>query len=335
MGHYDARAATVRGGSRYIPVFGRDDRSMNVQPVVINTADDRSWDGMLYRPLGPSGGRRRLGVVLVHGSVGNYISGLPRALSFGIARAGYTVLATNTRMANYGVFFGGGLLNRTPLDLDAALGLLRRLDFQQVVLVGFSMGATIVTHYQALRRPAEVVGVGTVAHPASLPRSTRRRWERFDSEPSYEETTALVRERLRPDPEDPSRDRIFVARRAAGPTDLPRDAEIWTYRTWWFSRGPEAYHAISRLRIGQVTVPVALIQGDEDEIVPVTEGPELAKIAELGTCPDVTLETVPGADHVFSGCEAPLTEALVAWLDQLLATLEPAEPAALVGHGSL
>ncbi len=328
MGHHRARGPTLRGGRRYIPVFGRDDRSMRAQPVVLNTADDHSWDGMIYGPLGPTGGRRRLGVVLVHGSVGNYISGLPRELSFGIVEAGYTVLAMNTRMANYGVFFGGGLLHRTPLDIDAALALMRRLDFRRLVLVGFSMGATLVTHYQALRRPEDVVGVGTVAHPASLPRSTRRRWEQFGSDPSYEEATALVRERLRPDPEDRSRDRIFVARRAAGPSDRPLDAEIWTYRTWWFSRGPEAYHAISRLRVGQVTVPVALVQAGDDEIVPVTEGPELARIAELGACPDVSLETIAGADHVFTGREAPLIGALVAWLDRLLEKLRDAEASA-------
>ncbi len=51
-------------------------------------------------------------------------------MSFGLANAGFTVLSVNTRMANYGVIFGGGLMHHTPLDLDAALDVLRRRGFR-------------------------------------------------------------------------------------------------------------------------------------------------------------------------------------------------------------
>lgn len=300
-------------------LFGRDDRALHSQPVELVTADKKRWDGMLYRPQKRTGGRRRVAVVIVHGSVGNYVSGFPRRLSFGVANAGYTVLSANTRMANYGVFFGGGLQHRVPLDLDAALALLGRHGFRRVVLVGFSMGATIVTHYQALRRPPEVIGVGTLAHPASLPGATRRRWGMFDASPTYEEVSERARGVVRPDPDDPTGDRIVVVRRASGPTDRPRDAEIWTLRTFWFSRGPEAYHAISRLRVGRVTVPLAFMQAGADELVPLKEGPELAGIARRGLSPDVSLETIDHADHVFWGREDMVVEALVAWLDRVRA----------------
>lgn len=299
------------------PLFGTDDRALSAQPVVISTTDKKTWDGMIYRPQHPTGGRRRMAVLIVHGSVGNYVSGLPRRLSFGIASAGFTVLAVNTRMANYGVFFGGGLLHRTPLDIDAALALLGRIGFRQVVLVGFSMGATIATHYQALRRPAQVVGLATVAHPASLPGATRRRWQQFNSWPTYEDVALRARVALRPDPEKSPNDRIVVVRRASGPSDRPRDAEIWTLKTFWFARGPEAYHAVSRLRVGQVTVPMAIIQAGADELVPSSEGQELATIAERGACPGVWLEEIDGANHVFSGYEDPVADALVAWIDRL------------------
>jgi pimeloyl-ACP methyl ester carboxylesterase len=269
---------------------------------------------MIYRPEGEPR-RRRLAVLVIHGSVGNYLTGVPRRISFGLANAGFTVMSVNTRMANYGVIFGGGLMHRTPLDLDAAIDVLRRRGFRRVVLLGFSLGATVVTHYQALRQPAEVVGVATLAHPASLPGALRLRWDHFGAEPGYEEVAEMVHTQLAPDFEDGRRDRIFHVRRGRGFGDRPVDGEVWTYRTWWWSRGPRAPHAESRLRIGHVTVPLAIVQAGEDELVRDAEGPELEAIARQGDCPSVFRTTIPGADHVFAGREAELTEAVVDWLD--------------------
>jgi len=302
-----------RGGGRR-PLFGADDRALGIDLVVTQTEDGQRWDGMIFRP-GRASRRRRLAVLVVHGSVGNYVSGVPRRVSFALANAGFTVMSVNTRMANYGVIFGGGLMHRTPLDLDAALSVLRRRGFQRIALLGFSMGATMVTHYQALRRPPDVVGVCTLAHPASLPAALRLRWDYYDSEPTYAEVADAAHLRLAPDYESSERDRIFVVRRARGFGDRPVDGEVWTYRTWWFSRGPRAPHAESRLRIGSVTVPLAIIQAGEDELVRVSEGPELEGLARQGDCPSVVRETIPGADHVFAGRDRELTEACVEWLD--------------------
>jgi dienelactone hydrolase len=302
--------------ARRRPRFGRDDRDLAIDLVVTKTADGASWDGMLYTPpQGADPRRRRLAVLVIHGSVGNYLTGVPRRISFGLANAGFTVMSVNTRMANYGVIFGGGLMHRTPLDLDAALETLRRRGFRRIVLLGFSLGATVVTHYQALRQPPDVVGVATLAHPASLPGALRLGWDHFGADPGYEEVAELVHAQLAPDFEDGRRDRIFHVRRARGFGDRPVDGEVWTYRTWWWSRGPRAPHAESRLRIGHVTVPIALVQAGEDELVHDAEGPELEAIARQGDCPSVHRTTIPGANHVFGGCEHELTEAVVDWLD--------------------
>lgn len=311
-----SRRIAHRGGRRVrTPVFGRDDRALQIDLVVTHTEDGHSWDGMVFGQRGESSPRRRLAVLVIHGSVGNYLTGVPRRVSFGLANAGFTVLSANTRMANYGVFFGGGLMHRTPLDLDAALDVLRRRGFRRIVLLGFSMGSTIVTHYQALRQPPDVVGVCTLAHPASLPAALRLRWDHFGADPGYDEVAEMVHTRMAPDFEDRSRDRIFLVRRARGSGDGPMDGEIWTYRTWWHARGPRAPHAESRLRIGHVTVPLAIIQAGEDELVRASEGAELEAIARQGDCPSVVHETIPDADHVFGGCEPDLLDALVGWLD--------------------
>ena len=306
----------TRGGRRRTPLFGADDRGLAIDLVVTHTEDDQKWDGMIFKPGDDADPRRkRLAVLVVHGSVGNYLTGVPRRVSFGLAQAGFTVLSVNTRMANYGVIFGGGLMHRTPLDIDAALAVLRRRGFRRIVLLGFSMGSTIVTHYQALRQPPDVVGVCTLAHPASLPAALRLRWDHFGADPGYEEVSERVHHLLAPDFEDPRRDRIFLVQRARGFGERPLDGEIWTHRTWWFARGPRAPHAESRLRVGHVTVPLAIIQAGEDELVRESEGTELEAIARQGDCPSVLRETIPGADHVFTGLDEPLVEAVVSWLD--------------------
>jgi pimeloyl-ACP methyl ester carboxylesterase len=309
------------------PFFGRDDKRLRLELLTLDTEDRHRWDGILYLPPG-AGGRRtvaRPAVVVVHGSVGNFLSGVPRTVSFGLAQAGHPVLSINTRMANYGVFFGGGLLHRTPLDIDPAVAILRRRGYERIVLLGYSMGATMVTHYQAVRQAPEVVGLCTVAHPLSLPDSVRRRWARHGATPGYEEVERRARELLLPDPERSRNDEIFIVNRARGFTDEPSDAEVWTYRTWWFSRGPEASHAISARRIGAVAVPVGMMQAGADGLVLPDEGDELSRIALAGACPDARVTVIEGADHVFSGKDRELIEACLSWIES--AAAEPADPA--------
>jgi pimeloyl-ACP methyl ester carboxylesterase len=299
--------------------FGRDDRTLVTEPVVLETEDGYAWDGLYLRPRGGDAARRRLAALVVHGSVGNYVGGVPRRIGLGLAQAGFSVLTVNTRMANYGAFFGTGLFHRTPLDLDAALAVLRRLGHDHVVLVGYSMGATMVTHYQALRHRREVIGVCTLAHPRSLPLSLRRRWERYGARPGYDEVAQTARRVIGPDPDDDDADdRIFTVERASGPTAEPEHCEIWTYRTWWFSRGPEATHAVSAERIGGLRVPIAIIQAGADEIILPDEGAELADIAKGAGAPSVRLVTIPGADHVFRGYEAAAAAVCESWIQAVI-----------------
>lgn len=297
-------------------MFGRDDRRLETRMVLLEADDGGHRDGMLFRPRDPDAVNRRTGVLVVHGSVGNYLTGVPRHVSFGLAEAGFTVLSINTRMANYGVFFGAGLLNHVDHDVEAGVTALRRRGVSRIVLLGYSMGATVVSHYQAVHEPPEVIGVCTVAHPMSLPGSLRQRWERYGSVPSYAEMTALAGQALIQG-DDAAHDRIVIVRRAKGPTDLPEHAEIWTYRTWWHSRGPEALSAESRRWVGVLRVPLAIIQAERDGLVPHEEGVILRRLALEGGCPAVHLEYVEDADHVFTGCETAPAERVRAWIEGL------------------
>jgi len=300
------------------PAFGRDDREIHTRLVTLNTEDGHAWDGMLLRPRRGDPARRRLLVIVVHGSVGNYLSGVPRRVSFDLATQGFSVMSINTRMANYGVFFGSGLFHRTPLDLDAAMDVARGHGFSDVVLLGYSMGCTIATNYLAARNPPEVRGLCTIAHPLSLPGSLRRRWERFDATPTYDEVATIARPIVAEHSDEPPDDRIFTVMRANGPRDAPDNGEIWTYATWWSSRGPESPHAESRESIGRVSVPIAILQAGNDHLIPKTDGQDLAAIARGAGNSTVTLAAVEGADHVFTRTTGWVSHIAGTWLGGLM-----------------
>jgi pimeloyl-ACP methyl ester carboxylesterase len=303
------------------PVFTLDHPDLDLDLLVLPTEDGHEWDGLLGVPRGGDPRRRRVAVIVVHGSVGNYISGIPRRVAMGLAHDGFTILSVNTRMANYGAIFGSGLLHLTPLDLDPAVEALRRRGFDTIVLLGYSMGATIVTHYQALRRPPEVIGLCTLAHPASLANSLRRRWERYGASPPYAEVLQRARGALgadpSPGPRDDEGDEIFVVQRASGPTDAPAHCEIWTHRTWWFSRGPGVEHLMSRSRIEHVGVPVLFVQAGADEMIDPDEGHMLARFARKGGAPSARVVVVGGAGHTFRGQEGSVVRACTTWLEAL------------------
>ena len=293
-------------GLRRVARFGVADRPLRIEPLEVETADKKRWDGMLFEPRRQQ--HRGLACLVVHGAVGNYVSGFPRRLAFGLAERGHAVLSINTRMANYGAIFGGGLMQRTPADIAAGVDLLVRRGYGRVVLCGYSMGATMVTYYQATMGSPHVVALCTFAHPLSLPASLRRRWDRFGARPSYDIVAERVRAALGDTPEDSPGDRIMVVRRSQGPTDNPEHTEIWTYSSWWFSRGPQADAARSWRWMDRVGVPVAFIQAADDLLVGDDEADRLAALARQGGVELVEVDSIPGANHVFEGCEDAAVE---------------------------
>ncbi len=302
----------VRAGFRPHTAFGVDDGRTPVAHHVFRSTDGHGWDALHVLPA-RGGERAAVLVVVVHGSMGNYISGVPRRAAIELARAGFATLSVNTRMANFGVVYGGGLLDGTPADLDGALALAADLGYERVVMLGYGLGATVVTHHQALRRPEAVEAVCTLAHAPSLPEVLRTRWERLGARPAYD--AVLDEARARFGPGGTGEDAIVVVEHGAGDTDAPSDAEVWSYRAWWSSRGPDAPHAVSRLRVPEMTVPLALIQpGTDTEL---GYGPELAAVAREAGVP-VHLETMRGCDHTFFGAMPQASRAAAAWIDTTL-----------------
>ena len=280
------------------------------------------------RPREPAPGREDTLVIVVHGSMGGYLTGVPRRVAFVLAQHGLAALSINTRMANYGTIYGSGLLDEAPLDVDAALADARALGYTRVVLLGHSLGGVVVVRHQALRGAPEVVGVCTLAQPADLRESLRLRWERFGAEPGIDAVEAMARAAGVDDPE--GRDDIVIVRRGSGPGDAPKDAEVWSLRCWWRSRGPEAEAGDARRWVGRIGVPLMLVSAGDDPVVPDHSADVLAAIARDGGVP-VEVVHVHDADHSFWDRVPEALERVPEWIDGLgrptdAASARPAAP---------
>jgi pimeloyl-ACP methyl ester carboxylesterase len=126
-----------------------------------------------------------------------------------------------------------------------------------------------------------------------------------------------VRAALGDDLEDPKNDRIMLVHRSQGPSDRPEHTELWTYSTWWFSRGPEADAACSWRWIDQVNVPVALIQAGSDPLIADDEASRLAELARSSGARPVIVRQIPGANHIFDRRESEAVRAASDYVDLL------------------
>jgi alpha-beta hydrolase superfamily lysophospholipase len=284
--------------------------------LTLRAPDGQSHDAVLHvderaaRVRVRSAGRRTA-VVHCHGALGNFLVGTLRFLPAPLARAGFPVLVVETRLGNVGQLFGPGVFDEATRDVDAAVAWLRDAGYSHVVLSGLSTGATLATRFAATRHLPALRGLVLMSNPWGLPQAMRRRSHRYGSEPPYEEATRVVRDALAADPEA---DRVFVVERSRGPTREPRHAEVYTHRTWWSTRGPNATPAMAFRQIGQVWAPILLVQGAADDLVEGWEPDGLAAIARRAGNPDVEVALLPGAGHLFKGHEVPLADTIVRWL---------------------
>lgn len=277
-------------------------------------------DALLYRStVGNQESEKEPIVIHVHGFLGNFLDGSQRFLPPILARAGFSSIAINTRMANFGLFFGYGLLNDTIPQIDQVITFLKELGYGKIILSGYSLGTSIVLRYAAVRNdpskyPA-LKGVVALATPYSMPDSIRRRWDRWGSKPSYKQVYEEAREILKPDPYHSTEDRTILVYRARGNSFRPEHTEIYTYKTWWFLAGPEAETAKAYNKIPSIKIPILLIQGWYDDIVNPQECYDLARVALDAGNDDVSALYV-NAGHTFEGKEEELGEIIIRWLNR-------------------
>lgn len=259
---------------------------------------------------------RRTAQIHVHGIMGNFLVGTLRFLPAPYARVGLPMLVVETRMGNVGQLFGTAIPEEALLDLDAAITWLAEAGYDDLVVSGYSSGATMAVRFAATRRLPQLKAVVLYGAPWGLPQAAQQRCAHWESDPSYDDVAASVRRHVADDPDARAPDRLFTIAQSRGPTRRPTDSEVYTWRTWWHSRGPNAVPAMTFRQIGGVTVPILFVQGTADSVVVPDEVERLAALARAAGNANVDIAWVEGADHFFRGQEFTVTDTVIRWLNQ-------------------
>ena len=258
---------------------------------------------------------RRTAIVHVHGIMGNFLVGTLRFYPSPLARAGFPVLVLETRMANVGQLFGQAIFEEAIRDVEAAVRWLRAHDYDTIILSGLLerrharhplRGHPPRARPARPRLPRQPLGPAPV--DAAPGRALRRgsRLRRADRHRAARDRRQPRRARGRP----PLRGRAQPRARAP----RPADSEVYTYRTWWHSRGPAATAAMAFRQIGQVWAPILLVQGTGDDVVQFEEAVALAHVARTAGNRDVTVIRINDAPHSFEGHEIDTLDAVTSWL---------------------
>ena len=114
-------------------------------------------DGIYYHSTFKEGDRAQNDTIVihVHGFLGNFLDGSQRFLPPVLAEGGYSSLAINTRMANFGLFFGYGILNDTIPQIDRVVDYAKELGYKNILLSGYSLGTSIILRYASLRKRSQ------------------------------------------------------------------------------------------------------------------------------------------------------------------------------------
>jgi alpha-beta hydrolase superfamily lysophospholipase len=256
-------------------------------------------------------------VLIVHGVLGHFLArGTPRLLPNALVERGISSLSINTRLAFTGQIFGGGIFDDSVRDIDAAIDALAEEGFNKIYVLGWSLGANITVYYAVRGAHKNVKGIILEGCSSSLPLSHKRRLDKWGSIPSYEHIYEIAKKVLTPDPSETKNDRIFVVYRAWGPSFDPSDCEMFSYRTWWYMRSPEAQNAKTNEIIAGVKVPVLFIHGEHDDVVAADEVNELLGILKKAGNRKAELRFIPGAKHDCMENPSFTVDTVVEWINK-------------------
>jgi len=242
--------------------------------------------------------RDRPMLLQVHGSLGHFLArGTPRLLPHALAERGIDSLSINTRLAGAGQITGKGIFPDTSKEIEAAVRFLTEAGFERIFVLGYSLGASMVVYWAAGPGHSPVRGLVLEGCPYSIPASKLERWRKYGASPTYEEVYARAKELLGDDPYSSANDEIFVAYQSIGPTHSPGDDEIFTYKTWWFVCGPEAFGTMTYRHIAKIDLPMVLMRGDSDPLVAEWVPEALTTIAREAGNRNVSVVRIPTAHH--------------------------------------
>lgn len=297
----------------------RDSDSTEVFQELISIPTDGGNVNAIFYRCGNSGEKKEPVVIHVHGFLGNFLEGSQRFLPPLLAKYGYSSIAINTRLSNFSLFFGYGIVDSTIPQIDGVIKFLGNLGYDRIVISGYSLGGCIAVRYVSAKQGAEEIetlrGMIAIAAPYSMPDSIRRRWNKWQSIPSYDQVYEEAKEILGDDPANSPEDRTIIIRRARGDSFSPEHCEIYTYKTWWLLAGPEAASTKTYKQIENVKVPTLLIQGWDDKVVHPNETHDLSRAATEAGNKDVSAFYL-NAGHTLEGKEEELGEIITNWLQR-------------------
>ena len=234
----------------------------------------------------------------VHGLLGHFLArGTPRLLPHALLEHGFNSLSINSRLAAAGQMTSRGVFDDTIRDIDAAIDFLTQEGFQNIFILGYSLGAAMVVHWAANRQHPHVRGLVLEGIGFSIPDSHKKRCAQWGSTPTYEEIYERAKAVLGNDPYHTTQDETFVVYQATGPSHEPINSEIYTYKTWWFMIGPEAHSAMAHKHIARIRLPMLMIRGDNDPLVESWEPEAFATIVREAGNNNVRVRQIPAAGH--------------------------------------
>jgi len=237
-------------------------------------------------------------IINVHGVLGNFLArGTPQILPPALLAKGLSTLSINTRLGFLGQIMGDGIFDKSDQDIEESIKVLVDMGFKNIYILGYSLGANLSVYYTTKSKDKNIKGLILEGCSYSLPESQKKRLERNNSIPQYEDIYKRARQILGPDPRNEINDQIFIVYRAWGDTFNPVDIEMFTYRTWWYMRSPEAIFAKTCDLIDQVKVPILFIHGEIDDVVDPTEPKDLMDILQKKGNKEVELVYIPEAKH--------------------------------------
>jgi len=237
-------------------------------------------------------------IIHIHGVLGHFLArGTPRLLPPPLADHGISSLSINTRMAFMSQLMGQAIFDQTIYDIEAAVDLLKNEGFCNIFILGYSLGANLVAYYASEIYDSTVRGLILEGCSFSLPESQKKRLKKWGSIPTYEAIYDRAQKILTPDPYSSKNDQIFIIYRAWGPTFNPVDTEIFTYRTWWFMRSPDAPYAKTFKLIPKIKIPILFINGENDDIVEGREPEDLRRLLHKSGNKNVSLRYIKNAKH--------------------------------------
>lgn len=295
---------------------------MNGELVNTLTSDGLSLHGLLLRSEMPRNPHADL-LIFVHGVGSNfYQSSLVKKTCDLFLRQGISLLTVNTRGHDF-VFSGGmsdssswmgsanELIQDCVADLEAWSNKAAKLGFQRVLIFGHSLGAIKAIYSQKNKRIQEsgeknldgtIKGIIAVS-PSCLSCSyflNSHRAEEFQKwlQWSSDQIEAGHSNRLT---------------EVSFPFRL-----IMSPRTYYDKYGPEEKYNILNL-LSEIELPLHLVFG---ELEVASNNPAFEKLDQrvlpvIGSKSNIHLQTVPNADHYYSGVQGELAQAILDWIHQL------------------